>query len=254
MIDSFKEEQPVILPQTEVGVDAIENVILSENSEKVCEKHENLSKNHDFSCENDVFSENLDLLSTETNGSENLNSGSSYGKFKDAKSLLDAYNNLQAEFTRRSQRLNQLEKELEAKTSSAEVVAPAYESDGENWYKVVAEFVEKNPIAKTYATEISEEIINDRSMTIERAYEKVLARHFVEPSSLADNLEFLDRYIYSNEKIKGKILQEFFDSLQNNPVPKLMGLNRGEINMSKTSQPTTILDAGRLALDMLRNK
>ena len=33
------------------------------------------------------------------------------GKFKDAKSLLDAYNSLQAEFTRKSQKLAELQKE-----------------------------------------------------------------------------------------------------------------------------------------------
>lgn len=35
----------------------------------------------------------------------------SLGKFKDAKSLLDAYNNLQAEFTRKCQKLSELENE-----------------------------------------------------------------------------------------------------------------------------------------------
>ena len=37
--------------------------------------------------------------------------GSIYGKFKDAKSLLDAYNNLEAEFTRKSQKLAEFQKE-----------------------------------------------------------------------------------------------------------------------------------------------
>ena len=39
--------------------------------------------------------------------------GSMIGKFKDAKTLLDAYNNLQAEFTRKSQKLAEFQKELE---------------------------------------------------------------------------------------------------------------------------------------------
>ena len=39
--------------------------------------------------------------------------GSIYGKFKDAKTLLDAYNSLQAEFTRKSQKLAEFQKENE---------------------------------------------------------------------------------------------------------------------------------------------
>ena len=42
------------------------------------------------------------------------NEGSiTYGKFKDAESLLKAYNNLEAEFTKKSQRLSLLETENE---------------------------------------------------------------------------------------------------------------------------------------------
>ncbi len=37
--------------------------------------------------------------------------GSIFGKFKDAKSLLDAYNNLQSEFTRKCQKLAEIQKE-----------------------------------------------------------------------------------------------------------------------------------------------
>ena len=40
-------------------------------------------------------------------------SGSTFGKFKDATSLLSAYNELQAEFTRKSQKLSETLKQLE---------------------------------------------------------------------------------------------------------------------------------------------
>lgn len=50
------------------------------------------------------------------------------GKFKDVKALLDAYNSLQAEFTRRSQRLKELEnanKEQEAPAQAVKAEAPS---------------------------------------------------------------------------------------------------------------------------------
>ena len=47
----------------------------------------------------------------EFNGGLNETFGSPYGKFKDAKSLLEAYNNLQKEFTRKSQALSKVLKD-----------------------------------------------------------------------------------------------------------------------------------------------
>ncbi len=52
-------------------------------------------------------------VSTDTAGAEVINSGEdtgiSLGKFKDVNALLNAYNSLQAEFTKRCQRLKELE-------------------------------------------------------------------------------------------------------------------------------------------------
>ena len=39
--------------------------------------------------------------------------GSIYGKFKDAKNLIDAYNSLQGEFTRKSQKLAEIQKKYD---------------------------------------------------------------------------------------------------------------------------------------------
>ena len=43
--------------------------------------------------------------------------GSMLGKFKDAKTLLDAYNSLQSEFTRKCQKLAEFQKENEENAS-----------------------------------------------------------------------------------------------------------------------------------------
>ena len=50
-----------------------------------------------------------EIQNIETENSES----SIYGKFKDAKTLLDAYNSLQAEFTRKSQKLAEFQKQIE---------------------------------------------------------------------------------------------------------------------------------------------
>ena len=47
----------------------------------------------------------------ETENPSETQEGSTLGKFKDVQTLLDAYNSLQAEFTRKSQKLSELQKE-----------------------------------------------------------------------------------------------------------------------------------------------
>ncbi len=55
----------------------------------------------------------------------------SYGKFKDAKTLLSAYNALESEFTKRCQRI----KELEEKISSVDKVSTPTQDDKEDVLK-----------------------------------------------------------------------------------------------------------------------
>ncbi len=75
----------------------------------------------------------------------------SLGKFKDVNSLLSAYNSLQSEFTKRCQKL----KELEVKLSSSEKINPL----GENAYKNgAANTVDTTPIDKD---EIVREYLKD---------------------------------------------------------------------------------------------
>ena len=55
--------------------------------------------------------------------------GSMYGKFKDATSMLKAYKSLEAEFTRKSQRVSELEKMLFTKSQASEKVDALNESN-----------------------------------------------------------------------------------------------------------------------------
>ena len=63
-------------------------------------------------------------LNVEKSG-EGFSADGSIGKFKNTESLLSAYNNLQAEFTRKCQKLSELES-LAEKTSSKDITADEY--------------------------------------------------------------------------------------------------------------------------------
>ena len=72
----------------------------------------------------------------------------SFGKFKDANSLLNAYNSLQSEFTKRCQRLKELEGELE---TSEKTTVPQVETRGkEEETKRDITLEEKEDILKDY--------------------------------------------------------------------------------------------------------
>lgn len=79
------------------------------------------------------------------------------GKFKDARALLDAYNSLEAEFTRRSQRLKELEnavKEKDAPVNTASAQTPPQQAEntgGENLLEAArADESVKNAIISEY--------------------------------------------------------------------------------------------------------
>ena len=59
-----------------------------------------------------------DKGTADTVETEQENAAAVLGKFKDVQTLMKAYSDLQAEFTRRSQRLSELEKENKAKSLS----------------------------------------------------------------------------------------------------------------------------------------
>ena len=65
--------------------------------------------------ENEV-NENFDIEKIATSGAAD----GSIGKFKNTESLLNAYNSLQAEFTRKCQRLSELESKAQATTENVE--------------------------------------------------------------------------------------------------------------------------------------
>lgn len=70
----------------------------------------------------------------------------SLGKFKDAKSLLDAYNSLESEFTKRCQKLKELEKRLEDKEKAT---PPSQDLANENKPAVISDEV-KTAVLKEY--------------------------------------------------------------------------------------------------------
>ncbi len=162
-------------------------------------------------------------------------SNGSIGKFKDAESLLDAYNNLQAEFTKKCQKLSEFEKTSKQQIESESVAI--YEREG--WDNKVATFLENNQDAKQFASEICNNILTDSSLrtkdnALEIAYANVMKKHFVLPDKVAENSDFLSKYVLNNPTVKQQIITEYVQSLQQNKVPMFVSKQNGSQIAFKT--------------------
>ena len=79
------------------------------------------------------------------------------GKFKDVKTLMKAYTDLEAEFTRRSQRLKELEKENKAEPDpDGEKGAPSQKSDGERIAEALADKKVRDAVIGDYLKGLAE--------------------------------------------------------------------------------------------------
>lgn len=193
--------------------------------------------------ESELASENFNNINEQTD-SENLD-GSIYGRFKDAKTLLEAYNSLQGEFTRKSQKLAEIQKKYDEiaifsknNESLGEVLND--QTDIDKYKKEIEETLAKNenisslPNKYRVAFEIIKEAENKLAQT-------------------ADSQEFFDKYISNNEKIKDKIINEYLSKLNNiSSAPKIISGNSGNLHFTPLEKPKTMKEASEIFSKMLK--
>lgn len=175
------------------------------------------------------------------NSDEKKGDGSTLGKFKDATSLLSAYNSLQSEFTRKSQRLSELEKLLEEKNKPVQladddsvgsnekehVLTENNEEEKQQYKQMVDDFFLQHADAGAYAKDMAKILSDNKFLTknkngVEIAYRLAKGQRMEEPASLAQNPKFLEEYIYSDSKIKDKFIRDYLLEVENskNSYPK----------------------------------
>ena len=166
------------------------------------------------------------------------------GKFKDAESLLKAYNNLEAEFTKKSQKLAILETESKQNAELKEKIA-------ENERKV-DEFVTKYEMMRPFSNVLKESLSNENAVLEEEAV-KILTQNYKSAENYASDEEFLNKYIYSNQGIRERIVKDYLSKItQNSPIKAESSLS--SITLTPPSVPTTISEAGKLAKSIIKQK
>ena len=168
---------------------------------------------------------------------------STFGRFKDAKTLLDAYTSLQAEFTRKCQKLADIQKEKEEnavfyKEYSLEELLKN-EIDQEKYKKEVTEILTQN-----------EELCNLPNKNL-IAF-KIAKNVEKEIESKLTNQEILEKYINDNNELKNKIISDYLLSLNNiSSAPKIISGNSNNVFFSANENPKTLKDAGEIFSKML---
>ena len=194
------------------------------------------------------------------------------GKSKNSKALLDAYNNLQSEFTKKCQMLSQLQKDktdnlLDKSCESKENVdnlTKNQEIDTKNSekteiidvnYKTIKEksneeelnlFLKNNFDASKYIDEIKDKSLNlSNQNPYEIAWAKVLLSHIKEGNKTSDPI--INQYVLSDENVRNKILEEYLTSLNNSKPPIIISSQSGErLSSVIEDSPKTLAEAKKL--------
>jgi len=184
----------------------------------------------------------------------------SLGKFKDTESMLNAYNNLQAEFTKKCQKLSDVTKELQEIQKTLEQNKkedmPLYEK--ENWQKAVESFLLKNGKAQKYSKEISDEILQDPDLAkspnaLPLAWERVMNKNFYSPEMLAEDKDFINEKILSKSEVKKQVLEEYFKQLQNTENPPVIARAGNTLKVT-TVVPKSMSEAKAMVEELFKIK
>ena len=114
-----------------------------------------------------------------------------FGKFANAQALLLAYQNLEREFTKKSQQLKQIQKQLSCdngKVCSDEKTLPPQAEDTDN-------SALQNP-------DLSEKHVDNPAQA-----------NVILPDQLVSDKEFLEKHVFANPDVTNQVLQRYFSTL-----------------------------------------
>ena len=173
------------------------------------------------------------------------NGSKEFGKFKDAESLLKAYNNLEAEFTKKSQKLANLESE-NVKTQNE--LNKKVEQE-----KLVEEFVSKFEIVKPFKSALKESLQQNENADIKDEALRLITNTYKTAEDFSKDDEFLNNFIYSNQEIKDKIVKDYLSRITQSSPIKVDG-GASSITLTPPKTPKTISEANKLAKSIIKQK
>lgn len=171
----------------------------------------------------------------------------SFKGFKDVESLQKAYSSLESEFTKRSQRLKQLEGEKLELIKQLDC----------NKQGLVAEraedFYQNHPKARELRTEILASMAlgaeSGENVSFAKAYIKLLEQRLSDLSEKGKSEEYLLSQI-EGTAIKDKIIKNYLEDIKNHKQTAVMIGSAGEAVLAPPKRPKTLLEAGAMAREI----
>ncbi len=201
---------------------------------------DNLEDKNLDSVKDDLSMENEKIAGQ--SGSETL------GKFKSVESLYKAYNELQKEFTKKSQELSAIKSKLDDKVETPK-------SKDELIDEKIEEFIKNCPKSVVFKQNFKENLQKDEnfdSKNLFEIYANLLENNSKSAVEYSVDENFLNDYIYSNEKIREHIVKDYIQKIKNITPVKLSNSNLSSISILPPNQPKTVSEAGKIAKSIIK--
>ena len=169
-----------------------------------------------------------------------------YGKFKDLNGLLNAYNSLQSEFTRRSQKVKELEREISLLKEDKSKLEPSFSK--EEWEKLA--FLEIFPnCEEDYESLLDTAAISgdDSKGRIGRAFLDKVKSDYSKESNYLKSKEYLIDAISKNEELKSDIIKKYLQEVHGSKPIVTLTSGNGKATITPPSKPISIAEAGNIA-------
>lgn len=171
-------------------------------------------------------------------------------KFSDYNTLLDSYNQLEKQFTRKCQELSALKSQSGTSNSNLphnNMLPPPISS--------IEQLLQKYPNARYYSEEITQ-LVNSPKYNINGSCNYLdcyldLVSQSIPADKIASDSNLLEQYITSNSNVVDAVLNKVVASIT--PLPTTIVGNRGDMSMALPTRPKTIAEASSLAKNLFDN-
>lgn len=228
-------------------------------------------------------------VADEKSAESDVGSQGQLGKFKDAMALLEAYNNLEAEFTRKCQLLKSLQqdkidKENTQKTDTSQEKQTDFQENNEKTAKNHENHVENNKLSQDEGFSSEEQTIGQgdnnqedylshlsqfleenvlakdyadeiksylEGNRIKNPYEDAWANVILNHIKVKQSDPLISQYVLNNDEVKNKIIENYLDELQKQKPPYIISSQGGQrVSGVLPDSPKTLDEAKKILNNM----
>ena len=168
-------------------------------------------------------------------------SSNQFGKFKTAEALIEAYRSLEAEFTKKSQRLSEMEKE---QTRQATRDKSEIESD-------LDKFLSQHSEASPYAERLKERCLaKDGKVDFDAQLALVMVESLASGKSKIDN-PIIQKYVFQDEELTRHVLETYMKNLTSGKPPQIISGDNGQkVAGTAPTTPKSLTEAKKMVEEM----